>query len=65
MLVEERVLAYIEPGVTVHGMDVGRWPAKRRKHGVWQGLMDGQRERLEQLGVVPLPPGAGGAREGP
>jgi hypothetical protein len=23
---------------------------------VWQGLMDGQRERLEQLGIVPLPP---------
>lgn len=44
------------PGITVHGMDVGRWLQKQRKHDVWPGLMDGQRERLEQLGVAPLPP---------
>ncbi|MFJ6088109.1 Helicase associated domain protein [Streptomyces sp. NPDC092369] len=44
------------PGVTVHGMDVGRFLLKQRQHTVWTGLMDGQRERLEQLGVVPLPP---------
>ncbi|WP_331755419.1 Helicase associated domain protein (plasmid) [Streptomyces sp. NBC_00846] len=56
MLVEESALAYVEPGVTVHGMDIGRWLQKQRQHTVWQGLMDGQRERLEQLGVVPLPP---------
>ncbi|MBT2508506.1 Helicase associated domain protein [Streptomyces sp. ISL-98] len=56
MLAEESVLAYVEPGVTVHGMDVGRWLERQRQHAVWQGLMDGQRERLEQLGVVPLPP---------
>ncbi|MFD4764429.1 helicase associated domain-containing protein [Streptomyces sp. NPDC058439] len=56
MLVDESALAYVEPGVTVHGMDVGRWLERRRQHEVWQGLMDGQRERLEQLGVVPLPP---------
>ncbi|WP_073450272.1 DEAD/DEAH box helicase [Streptomyces yunnanensis] len=55
MLVEESVLAYIEPGVTVHGMDVGKWLERQRQHTVWQGLIDGQRERLEQLGVVPLP----------
>jgi hypothetical protein len=36
-------------------MDVGRELQKQRQHAVWQGLMDGQRERLEQLGVVPLP----------
>ncbi|MFH8288015.1 helicase associated domain-containing protein [Streptomyces antibioticus] len=46
------------PGVTVHGMDVGRWLARQRQHDVWQGLSAGQRERLEQLGIVPLPPGA-------
>lgn len=56
MLVEESVLAYVEPGVTVHGMDIGRWLQKNRQHAVWQALMDGQRERLEALGVVPLPP---------
>lgn len=56
MLVEESVLAYVEPGVTVHGMDIGRWLQKNRQHAVWAGLMDGQRERLEALGVVPLPP---------
>jgi hypothetical protein len=44
------------PGVTVHGMDVGRWLHKQRQHTVWAGLMDGQRERLEQLGITPLPP---------
>nr|WP_169786248.1 DEAD/DEAH box helicase [Streptomyces yerevanensis] len=56
MLMEESVPAYVEPGVTVHGMDVGRWLHKQRQHTVWQGLKPGQRERLEQLGIVPLPP---------
>ncbi|MEV2235835.1 Helicase associated domain protein [Streptomyces phaeochromogenes] len=56
MLVEESVLANVEPGVTVHGMDVGRWLHKQRRHTVWQELMDGQRERLEQLGITPLAP---------
>ncbi|GHA61490.1 DEAD/DEAH box helicase [Streptomyces purpurascens] len=44
------------PGVTVHGMDIGKWLAKQRKPEVWQALTDGQRERLEQLGIVPLAP---------
>ncbi|MGW9030044.1 Helicase associated domain protein [Streptomyces sp. NPDC055722] len=44
------------PGVTVHGMDIGRWLNKQREHATWTGLMGGQRERLEQLGIVPLPP---------
>ncbi|MGD3112494.1 Helicase associated domain protein [Streptomyces sp. YGL11-2] len=44
------------PGITVHGMDIGRWLAKQRRHTVWQGLMDGQRALLEAIGVVPLPP---------
>ncbi|MFG2525764.1 helicase associated domain-containing protein [Streptomyces sp. NPDC048527] len=56
MLVEESVLAYVEPGVTVHGMDIGKWLQKQRQNTVGTGLMDGQRECLEQLGVVPLPP---------
>nr|WP_308378128.1 helicase associated domain-containing protein [Streptomyces sp. ISL-98] len=56
MLVEESVLAYVEPGVTVHGMDIGKWLEKQRQHAVWTGLMDGQRERLEQLGVMPTHP---------
>ncbi|WP_405475578.1 helicase associated domain-containing protein [Streptomyces sp. NBC_00009] len=56
MLVEESVLAYVEPGVTVHGMDIGRWLQKQRQHTVWTGLMDGQRQRLEQPGITPLAP---------
>jgi hypothetical protein len=43
-------------GVTVHGMNVGKWLQKQRQHAVWQRLMDGQRERLEQLGITPLAP---------
>ncbi|MFZ4301810.1 Helicase associated domain protein [Streptomyces cinereoruber] len=56
MFVEESALVYVEPGVTVHGMDIGKWLAKQRQPAVWAGLMDGQRERLEQLGVTPLAP---------
>ncbi|MEV4441862.1 Helicase associated domain protein [Streptomyces sp. NPDC049577] len=53
---EDARLADVLPGVTVHGMDVGRWLERQREHAVWQGLMEGQRERLEQLGITPLPP---------
>ncbi|MGA5220992.1 Helicase associated domain protein [Streptomyces cinereoruber] len=56
MFVEESALVHVEPGVTVHGMDIGRWLAKQRQPAVWAELMDGQRERLEQLGVTPLAP---------
>ena len=55
LLCDEEGQADVLPGVTVHAMDVGRWLHKQRQHAVWQGLMDGQRERLEQLGIVPLP----------
>ncbi|MFJ4806943.1 DEAD/DEAH box helicase [Streptomyces murinus] len=44
------------PGVTVHGMDVGRWLQKNRQHAVWQGLTERQRELLEAIGVVPFQP---------
>ncbi|MFJ4536562.1 Helicase associated domain protein [Streptomyces tibetensis] len=44
------------PGFTVHGMDIGKWLAKQRKPEVWQALHDGQRERLEQLGITPPAP---------
>ncbi|MFE7076475.1 Helicase associated domain protein [Streptomyces sp. NPDC057620] len=56
MLVEESGPAHLEPGVTVHGMNVGRWLHKQRQHTVWHKLTDGQRERLEQLGTTPFPP---------
>ncbi|GGN81453.1 hypothetical protein GCM10011579_068050 [Streptomyces albiflavescens] len=46
----------ILPGVTVHGMDIGKWLARQRQHTAWQGLKAGQRQRLQQLGIVPLPP---------
>ncbi|MFI1369349.1 DEAD/DEAH box helicase [Streptomyces griseochromogenes] len=55
-LLRDEIQAEVLPGVTVHGMDVGRWLTKQRQHTTWEGLMDGQRERLEQLGVAPLPP---------
>ncbi|WP_422396791.1 Helicase associated domain protein [Streptomyces klenkii] len=48
--------AELLPGVTVHGQDVGRWLARQRQHTVWQRLTDSQRQRLEQLGIAPLPP---------
>lgn len=44
------------PGVTIHGMDIGKWLARQRKPDVWARLMDEQRQRLEQLGIVPLAP---------
>ncbi|MFF9344893.1 helicase associated domain-containing protein [Streptomyces sp. NPDC014773] len=56
MLAKESTLAYVEPGVTVHGMDVGKWLARQRKPEVWAALADGQRERLEALGVTTLAP---------
>ncbi|MFF8513576.1 Helicase associated domain protein [Streptomyces sp. NPDC015492] len=55
MTAEESVVAHIEPGVTVHGMDIGRWLARQRQPRVWAGLKDVQRERLERLGIWPLP----------
>ncbi|MGQ4388860.1 Helicase associated domain protein [Streptomyces sp. SAS_270] len=44
------------PGVTVHGMDVGKWLARQRTPKVWEALAAGQRERLEQLGITPPAP---------
>ncbi|MEU2930601.1 Helicase associated domain protein [Streptomyces sp. NPDC007251] len=46
----------IVPGVTVGGVDVGRWLERQRQHVVWEGLAQGQRERLAALGITPLPP---------
>ncbi|WP_329813612.1 hypothetical protein [Streptomyces sp. JV185] len=31
MLAEETILGYVEPGVTVHGMDIGKWLARQRQ----------------------------------
>lgn len=55
LLRDEDNQAVILPGVTVHGMDVGRWLQKQRQPEVWAGLADGQRERLEAISVTPLP----------
>ncbi|MGW6890390.1 helicase associated domain-containing protein [Streptomyces chartreusis] len=57
LLRDEEGQADVIPGVTCHGMDVGKWLAKQRQHTIWTGLTDAQREVLEQLGIVPLPPG--------
>ncbi|AVH61694.1 MULTISPECIES: DEAD/DEAH box helicase [Streptomyces] len=48
--------AEVLPGFTVHGMDVGKWLARQQKPEVWADLAEGQRERLEGVGVVPLAP---------
>ncbi|UUU18874.1 DEAD/DEAH box helicase [Streptomyces sp. DSM 40750] len=53
---DEQGRADVLPGLTVHGMDIGKWLARQRKPEVWQALHDGQRERLEQLGITPLAP---------
>ncbi|MER7674684.1 Helicase associated domain protein [Kitasatospora sp. NPDC096128] len=47
-------LADLLPGVTLHGLDVGRWLDRQRQHIVWQGLTDGQQGRLAALGITPL-----------
>ncbi|MFJ4336493.1 MULTISPECIES: Helicase associated domain protein [unclassified Streptomyces] len=47
------------PGLTVHGMDIGKWLARQRTTKVWHALHDGQRERLEQLGITPPAPEPG------
>ncbi|MFD8779493.1 helicase associated domain-containing protein [Streptomyces sp. NPDC059916] len=56
MLRDEAGLTELQPGITVHGMDVGKWLARQRKPEVWAALAQGQRERLEQLGIAPLAP---------
>lgn len=53
MLAEETILGYIEPGVTVHGMDIGTWLTRQRRPDIWAALTKGQRERLEAIGVIP------------
>ncbi|MFJ6087965.1 helicase associated domain-containing protein [Streptomyces sp. NPDC092369] len=55
-LLRDEDRADVLPGVTVHGQDVGRWLNKQRQHATWAGLTDRQRERLEAIGVAPLPP---------
>ncbi|MCX5589601.1 DEAD/DEAH box helicase [Streptomyces erythrochromogenes] len=44
------------PGLTVHGMDIGKWLARQQTPAVWQTLTDRQRERLEAIGVAPAAP---------
>jgi hypothetical protein len=56
LLREETGPTEVLPGVTVNGLDIGRWLARQRQHTVWQGLMPQQRERLEHIGIAPLPP---------
>ncbi|MFD5124148.1 helicase associated domain-containing protein [Streptomyces sp. NPDC058385] len=56
MLAEEAGLTELQPGVTVHGMNIGRWLARQRKPEVWTALTDGQRECLEVIGITPQAP---------
>ncbi len=52
---DEEGQVHVLPGVTVHGMDIGKWLNRQRKPEVWRALTGGQRELLEQLGITPLP----------
>ncbi|MFI1735855.1 Helicase associated domain protein [Streptomyces acidicola] len=56
LVADEEGQAEVLPGFTVHGMDIGKWLARQRTPKVWVTLADGQRERLEQLGITPLAP---------
>ncbi|WP_241678977.1 DEAD/DEAH box helicase [Streptomyces lasalocidi] len=56
LVADEEGKAEVLPGFTVHGMDIGKWLARQRTYEVWEALTDGQRERLEQLGITPLAP---------
>lgn len=56
LLRDEAGLTELQPGITCHAMDVGQWLARQRQNAVWTKLTDGQRKRLEQLGITPLPP---------
>ncbi|MFI8008383.1 Helicase associated domain protein [Streptomyces sp. NPDC086010] len=57
--------AGVLPGLTVHGMDIGKWLAKQQTPAVWQALTEGQRERLEQLGITPPAPAPAPESEAP
>ncbi len=52
------------PGVTVHGMDIGKWLARQRKPEVWAALAQEQRERLEAVGVTPHAPTPAAVEQG-
>ncbi|WLQ69313.1 helicase associated domain-containing protein [Streptomyces glycanivorans] len=55
LLGEEGGLTEVLPGVLVHGCDVGAWINRQREHAVWTKLLPEQRQRLEALGLTPLP----------
>ncbi|MCF2534085.1 helicase associated domain-containing protein [Streptomyces sp. FB2] len=55
-MADEEGQAEVLPGFTVYGMGIGKWLAWQRKTEALQALTDGQRGRLEQLGIVPLAP---------
>ncbi|MFF8018559.1 Helicase associated domain protein [Streptomyces sp. NPDC007929] len=56
LLRDEEGRVDVLPGVTIHGMDIGRWLTKQRRHTTWTALTDEQRQLLEAVGVTPLPP---------
>ncbi|WP_425508192.1 helicase associated domain-containing protein [Streptomyces bathyalis] len=55
LLAEGTTLCELLPGVTVHGMDIGKWLERQRRHAVWHGLMPEQRALLSERGIEPLP----------
>ena len=53
---DEQGQADVLPGLTIHGMDIGKWLNKQRQHTTWMALKTGQRERPQQLGITPYAP---------
>ena len=58
-------LVDLEPGVTIHGHDIGRWLERQRQAVVWHGLTDGQRQRLTVLGIEPQATSVAPEQQGP
>ncbi|WP_329072204.1 DEAD/DEAH box helicase [Streptomyces sp. NBC_01429] len=58
LLGEEQGPTEVTPGVTVNGVDVGTWTTRQQDPAVWATLLPEQRERLEALGLKPLPASA-------
>lgn len=53
LLAEGARLDDVEPGVTLHGDDIGRWLTTQRRN--WDRLNDEQQRRLGELGVKKAP----------
>ncbi|MEV7109073.1 helicase associated domain-containing protein [Streptomyces atroolivaceus] len=53
------------PGAVVHGCDVGAWINRQREDTVWENLLPEQRQRLQGIGLTPLPAAPAREKAGP